>query len=46
MRERLRAAEAYLSGPGAGLNSEQAAAVRAVAGAEDYTLVLGMPGGF
>jgi hypothetical protein len=45
LRLRLEAAEAYLSERGGGLNEEQAAAVRGVAGAEDYALVLGMPGG-
>jgi hypothetical protein len=44
LRLRLEAAEAHLREAGAGLNEEQAAAVRRVAGAEDYALVLGMPG--
>jgi len=45
LRLRLEAAERCLrKREGAGLNTEQAAAVRRVAGAEDYALVLGMPG--
>lgn len=45
LRLRLEAAERYLRSPeGRGLNDEQATAVRKVAGAEDYALVLGMPG--
>ncbi len=45
LRLRLEAAERFLqSDGGAGLNAEQAAAVRRVAGSEDYSLILGMPG--
>ena len=44
LRLRLEAAERYLQQHGASLNAEQAAAVRRVAGAEDYALILGMPG--